>query len=74
MDDKQRDNHSAITADTLELLLLNQQALRAGLGELSLWIKQRGSTNVHDNVLSILHTLDTNADGIASGIESLRSL
>ncbi|MNJ21176.1 hypothetical protein D3C77_155220 [compost metagenome] len=68
------DDHSAITADTLELLLLNQQALRAGIEELSLWIKQRGSTNVHDNVLAILHTLDTNADGIASGIESLRSL
>lgn len=67
MDDK------ALTADTLELLLLNQQALRAGLEELSLWISQRGSTNVHDNMLSILHTLDTNADAIASGIEALRS-
>ncbi|WP_264316380.1 MULTISPECIES: hypothetical protein [Pseudomonas] len=67
MDDK------ALTADTLELLLLNQQALRAGLEELSLWISQRGSTNVHDNVLSIMHTLDTNAEAIASGIESLRS-
>lgn len=68
------DDRTSITADTLELLLLNQQALRAGLEELSLWIKQRGSTNVHDNVLGILQTLDTNADGIASGIDSLRSL
>ncbi|MFG0352920.1 hypothetical protein ACF8LD_17975 [Pseudomonas sp. zbq_5] len=67
MDDK------ALTADTLELLLLNQQALRAGLEELSLWISQRGSTNVHENMLSILHTLDANADAIASGIEALRS-
>ncbi|UVL63259.1 hypothetical protein LOY54_08320 [Pseudomonas sp. B21-032] len=67
------DDRTSITADTLELLALNQQALRAGLEELSLWIKQRGSTNVHDNVLSILHTLDTNAEAIASGIESLRS-
>lgn len=68
------DDRSAITADTLELLLLNQTALRAGLEELSLWIKQRGSTNVHDNMLSILHTLDTNVEAITSGIESLRSL
>lgn len=65
---------NSITADTLELLLLNQQALRAGLEELSLWISQRGSTNVHDNMLSILTTLDTNADAIGSGIESLRSM
>ncbi len=28
--------HASVTADTLELLLLNQQALRAGLEELSL--------------------------------------
>lgn len=68
------DDRTAVTADTLELLLLNQQALRAGLEELSLWISQRGSTNVHDNMLSILTTLDTNADAIGSGIESLRSV
>lgn len=68
------DDRTAITADTLELLLLNQQALRAGLEELSLWISQRGSTNVHDNMLSILNTLDTNADAIVLGIESLRSM
>lgn len=62
-----------ITADALELLLLNQQALRAGLEEVSLWIKQRGSTNVHSNVLTALAILDANAEGIAAGIESLRS-
>lgn len=68
------DDRSAITADTLELLALNQIALRAGLEELSLWISQRGSTNVHNNMLSILQTLDTNAEAISSGIETLRSL
>lgn len=67
------DEKASITADTLELLLLNQHALRAGLEELSLWVMQRGSTSVHDNVLSILSTLDTNAEAIGSGIESLRS-
>lgn len=68
------EDHASVTADVLELLHLNQSALRAGLEELSLWIKQRGSTNVHDNVLSILHTLDINAEAIASGIQSLRSI
>ncbi|MNJ57209.1 hypothetical protein D3C77_527900 [compost metagenome] len=67
------DDHALTTADALELLLLNQQALRAGLEELSLWVMQRGSTNVHDNVLSILTMLDTNAQAISTGIESLRS-
>ena len=66
------DKHS-ITADTLQLLALNQQALRAGLEEISLWISQRGSTTVHDNVLMTLTTLDANAEAIVSGIESLRS-
>lgn len=59
------DERNTITADTLELLVLNQQALRAGLEELSLWISQRGSTNVHDNMLSILQNLDANAEAIA---------
>lgn len=68
------DDRTAITADALELLVLNQTALRAGLEELSLWVAQRGSTTVHDNILSILHILGTNAEAITSGIESLRSL
>lgn len=67
------DDRTPITADTLELLYLNQIAIRAAVEEVSLWIKQRGSTNVHDNVLSIMHTLDTNAEAIASGIDALRS-
>lgn len=67
------DDRSSATADTLELLHLNQIAIRAALEELALWIKQRGSTNVYDNVMSALHTLDTNAEAVASGIESLRS-
>lgn len=67
------DEHTSIAADTLERLLLNQQALRAGLEELSLWISQRGSTNVHDNMLSILAALDANAEAISSGIEALRT-
>lgn len=67
------DDHTPITADTLELLHLNQIAIRAALEEVSLRIAQRGSTNVHDNVLSALATLDANAEGITKGIDSLRS-
>lgn len=67
------DEKAAIIADTLELLMMNQTALRAALEEVSLWVSQRGSTNVHHNVLSALSTLDTYAEGVSSGIERLRS-
>jgi hypothetical protein len=60
------------TADALELLLLSQAALRAGLEEVSLWISQRGSVEVHDNVLAALTTLDRNNESILAGIAALR--
>ncbi|MFV3383272.1 hypothetical protein [Pseudomonas sp. NY15354] len=65
-------DHTSDIADTLELLALNQQALRAGLEELSLWAKQQGSTNVHENVLSVLSILDMNSGAITSSINHLR--
>ncbi|MGX1127278.1 hypothetical protein [Pseudomonas sp. HLS-6 TE3448] len=64
------DEKATIIADTLELLMMNQTALRAALEEVSLWVSQRGSTQIHDNVLSML---DAHAEGISSGIERLRS-
>lgn len=67
------DKKAAITADTMELLLLNQTAIRAALEELSLWVSQRGSTHIHENVLVALMTLDTHAEAISIGIERLRS-
>lgn len=48
------DEKAAITADTMELLLLNQTAIRAALEELSLWVSQRGSIHIHDNVMVAL--------------------
>jgi len=54
---------TAAVADALELLHLNQIALRAGLEEVSTWIRQRGSVNVHDNA---------NAEALESAIERLR--
>lgn len=67
------DDKTDLVADTLELLLMNQTALRAALEEVSLWVGQRGSTQVHDSVLVALHTLDQHAEAITSGIERLRS-
>jgi len=59
-------------ADVLELLWINQQALGASCEEISTWVRQRGSVNVHDNVLSALGTLDVNADAIKSAIDRIR--
>ncbi|MCO7506780.1 MULTISPECIES: hypothetical protein [unclassified Pseudomonas] len=61
-----------ITADAIELLLMNQTAIRAAIEELSLWVSQRGSTQVHDNVLVALQSLDVNAEGLGRLIASLR--
>lgn len=66
------DEKAAITADTMELLILNQAAIRVALEELSLWVSQRGSIHIHDNVMAALTTLDTHAEAILTGIERLR--
>lgn len=63
----------ASTADALELLVMNQTALRAAIEEVSTWVRQRGSVNTHDNVMVALQALDTNAGAINSAIERLRS-
>ncbi|MFK3774102.1 hypothetical protein [Pseudomonas sp. NPDC089406] len=67
------DDKAAVAADTLEMLMMNQAALRAAIEELSTWIRQRGSVNAHDNAMVALKALDTNADAITSAIERLRS-
>ncbi|MGO0628702.1 hypothetical protein ACTORR_01310 [Pseudomonas sp. SAR267] len=67
------DEKAAITANTLELLLLNQTAIRTALEELSLWVSQRGSIHNHDNVMAALVTLDTHTEAISIGIERLRA-
>ncbi|HAL68067.1 MAG TPA: hypothetical protein DCP84_10370 [Pseudomonas sp.] len=67
------DEQASTTADTLELLLLNQVAIRAALEELSLWVSRRGSVNIHENVMEALATLDIHAEAISSGISRLRT-
>lgn len=67
------EDKTVITADALELLVLNRTALRAAIEEVSTWIRQRGSVNTHDSGMVALETLDTNADAIASATERLRT-
>lgn len=66
------DDKAAALAGALELLHLNQIALRASVEEASTWIRQRGSVNVHHNVMAALEALDTNSEAIASALERLR--
>jgi hypothetical protein len=66
------DDKAAAVADALELLHLNQIALRASVEEVSTWIRQRGSVNVHENAMVTLQALDTNAEALESAIERLR--
>lgn len=66
------DEKASLTADTLELLLLNQVAIRAALEELSLWVSQRGSVHIHENVMGALRALHLNADAISASIAELR--
>jgi len=67
------EDKAAAIADALELLWLNQQAIRASTEELALWVKQRGSENTYQNTMVALRTLDTNAEAIAQALEQLRS-
>lgn len=67
------DDKAAAIADALELLHIDNTALRAAIEEVSLWIKQRGSVNTHENTMACLQVLDANAGSIASAIERLRT-
>lgn len=60
------------TADVLTLLLHNQHAIAAAIEELALWVRSKGSPEVHQNVITALETLDKNASAIAVGVTNLR--
>lgn len=66
------DEKASITADALELMLLNQIAIIAALEELPLWVSHCGSVQIHENVMGALTTFDANAKAISSGMERLR--
>lgn len=65
------DEHASITATTLNLMLLNQIAIRPALEKLSLWVIHCGSVDTHKNAMSALATLDVHTESISSGIERL---
>lgn len=67
------DDKAAAIADALELLHMDDTALRAAIEEVSLWVRQRGSVNTHENTMACLQALDANAGSIASAIERLRT-
>lgn len=67
------DDQASTVADALELLHLNQVAIRAALEEISLWVSHRGSVHIHENVMAALASLDNHAEVISSGIERLRA-
>lgn len=67
------EDRDAAIADALELLHMNQTALRAAIEEVSTWIRHRGSVNAHENTMTCLQALDANADAITSAIERLRT-
>lgn len=67
------DDRNVDIADALEMLHLNQIALRAAVEEVSTWVRQRGSVDTHDNVMGALQTLDRNSETVSSAIERLRS-
>lgn len=60
------------TADVLTLLLHNQHALAAAIEEVALWARSTGSPDAHNNAITALDTLDTNASAITAGILKLR--
>ncbi|ROO08078.1 hypothetical protein BK673_16185 [Pseudomonas fluorescens] len=60
------------TADVLTLLLHNQHALAAAIEEVALWVRSTGSSEVHDNAVTVLETIDRNASAITAGILRIR--
>lgn len=67
------EDRDAAVADALEALHMNQQAIRASVEEVALWLRARGSENTFQNAMVALQALDTTADAIASAIERLRN-
>lgn len=60
--------------EVLEKIYENQLALEAALMELTLWVEQRGSTDVGGNVRGALQTIDENAGYIRQGLARLKAM
>lgn len=57
--------------DTLERMYGNQLALEAVLMEVVLWVEQRGSSDVGENMRSSLDLIGENAGHIKQGLAKL---
>ncbi|CAI8754601.1 Ferritin [Pseudomonas brassicacearum] len=57
--------------DTLERMYENQLALEAALMEVVLWVEQRGSSDVGENMRSSLELIGENAGHIKQGLAKL---
>lgn len=66
------DDLNEVTADALEPLMLNQNALGAAIEELTNWVRDQGGIETYRNIVGALETLDTSNQGIASMIRVLR--
>ncbi|MFJ4249423.1 hypothetical protein [Pseudomonas sp. NPDC089741] len=60
------------TADALTLLLHNQHALAAAIEEVALWVRAKGSNEIHENATTALQTLDENALALSKAIYQIR--
>ncbi|TWC57225.1 hypothetical protein FBY04_106269 [Pseudomonas sp. SJZ080] len=60
--------------DVLERIYHNQLALEATIMELTLWVEQRGSSEVGVNVRAALEAIGENADHITQGLARLKNL
>ncbi|MDH1308938.1 hypothetical protein N5C40_20725 [Pseudomonas fulva] len=67
------EDKNAALANALEALHMNEQAIRAAIEDVALWLRARGSENTFQNTMIALQALDTNAETIAAAIECLRS-
>jgi hypothetical protein len=58
--------------DVIERMYENQLALEAALMEVALWVEQRGSADVGENVRSALDLIRENAGHIKQGLAKLQ--
>jgi len=61
-------------SDVLERLFENQQALEAGIMELTLLIEEQGAQEVGENVRGALWSMGENAGHIKQGLARLKKL
>jgi hypothetical protein len=58
--------------DVLERIYDNQLALEAAVMELTLWVEQRASSEVGDNIRGALEAIGENAGHIKQGLAKLK--